>query len=430
MGIILGILLAVVIIWRLYAICKMIATFDFWPGLAMASLFIYVFIQSVGHTEVPFFLKTGILAGILSLVYYLYLRDRPAHSVCHVQGGMTVLAGIAMFLFMGVLAVIYGEHRGFNAAATSLAIFYFLGLGAMLCSNKFRMPFFVLANILLLGLVMYRLDQVGNSGTVTVPNDGGTAYAPGTDVVTATPDFTSAGAGNVVPNMAPTLTPSVAPAVMTTDPGFAGVHSDSFSQDGYNLQPGFDNQAALQPAYPVDSGMQGGFQQSAPVDFADPGSFSGHQGLVAGISPDPGFFVPDQFSGSAIGGVPYMAVNPLTGGAAGSDGMQICDANFMPQMTIQHGQILGPDQNPIGYVNRDPMNDTTMFTDAQHQTIFSVDTHNNWFDGNSDYLGHVSHAGNTDTFRDAGQHIVYTRDTLTGTVFDTGGHIIAQTKKA
>lgn len=165
----------------------MVWTFDFFVGSVASIGFLAAISYYLGSSKlVPIFIGWGLLVGML-----LALGKIPKYRV-NIGGGAAFASCIPMFVVVLLLEGFaahdsgrYFYHSGEDLITTAI-ICTVIGLIFMLFFKPARAPWFVLLNILLLGFLVYRIDQ-GMGG-----NDNGDGYVTDPTMVTPTPDYGAA----------------------------------------------------------------------------------------------------------------------------------------------------------------------------------------------------------------------------------------------
>ena len=335
--------------------------------------------RSSNTTTIVFLLVLCIVFGFFK--NKLIPRKWRAPFQLPISSGWIVACSIVMAVFIALYSTLE-YHISFNRMTdVVLPVCWLFGVFLMIVSNSARVPWVVLTNICLLGLLVYNVSNDGDRGggydgvdayyDPNLPDDSIWAnFSIDTPVVDATPD------------------------IGITDFAIPGADNTGM------MFPGSDLAMATAPAFtPLDT--WGSF------DLADT-SFATE--------------VP-QFAND-----PYMALGT---GAAFNDNFQICDANGMPELTIADGNIFNSENVIVGHINYDPTLHMTTYTDTANMPYMYIDQANNIYTGDGCLMGRLSDSGNTRTIFDAKGGIPYQIDKLTNTIFDAKtGSIIGKIKNS
>ena len=380
-----GLIIAILIIWRLYRIFKIIFTLDFLVGLMIdlpLLLMISYYCNGGGGRSSS---GTAIFFLILCIVFGFFKnklipRKWRAPFMLPVSTGWVVANSIVMAVFI-VLYSTLEYHVSFNRMTdVVLPVCWLFGLFLMIVSNSARVPWLALTNICLLGLLVYNVSNDGGRGDAnydgadtyydtSLPDDSIWAnFSSDTPVIDATPD------------------------IGITDFMIPGTETAGF------MAPGAD------------------FAMSAVPDFTPLDTWGSFNLTDTSFATD----VP-QFASN-----PYMA---LSTGASLNDNFQICDASGMPELTISDGTIFNSENVAVGHINYDSSLHMTTYTDAANIPYMHVDQANNIYTGDGCLMGHLSDSANVRTVFDAKGAIPYRIDKLTNTIFDAKtGNIIGKIK--
>ena len=281
-----------------------------------------------------------------------------------ISGGWVVACSIVMAVFIAIYSTVE-YHVSFNAMVEHvLPVCWLFGLLLMILSNSARVPWLVLTNICLLGLLVYNVSNDGRCG------DGRFDGADGNYDANLPDDSIWANFSSDTP------VTDAAPDTGITD----------FSLTDYDAL-GIDSSMTATPLF-------------TPLDTW--GTFS-----LADTSF--GTDVP-QFTEN-----PYMA---LSTGVDVNDSFQICDASGRPELSITNGNIFNSENIITGHINYNPTLHMTTYTDAANMPFMHVDQANNIYTADNCYMGHYTDSGNIRTVFDSKGSVAYRVDKLTNTIYE------------
>jgi len=354
MSAVLVIIVAIIVIWRLYVIGKIVFSIDFLFGFLLVLDFLYAYSATMsggGISILPLLGPIIVGAGIIALYRYVSKSRRRRTQLS--SGGWTIFSGIIMIIILGIFAYVVGYRYG-----TVEKLIAFIVIGAVLLASfkPFRLPWFVCVNILLLGLLAFRLDQGmnGNDGLTTVDTSSGDMSSG---------DMSSLSSSNVSFNDGNT---------------FTGMDSSAAFSGGDVMTAG------------VGTAMLGGFQNFSNNTFAmDPTPF------VNSLQPGQSITLNDNF------GAPTMSFRD--GMVYGQDSLPIGSYNASGGNTVfydaNHQVAFSVDSSGNYYDNLHQYMgksvDTAMgqtFVDAQGQTAYRYDNSGTIFDDKGQVVGSVKKA--------------------------------------
>lgn len=382
----LGLLLAILIIWRLIKIFKIITTVDFISVLPMFMVFIYfayimTFPRGVSLDAEVYFFKIIIFMGV-SFIWYRYFRfevisDRKVNvSKSHY---------IISVILLSLGSVLIELFKSRSSDVPSGFIFFMVGILLLIKFKNFRLPWVVIGNIILLGLVVFRVES-GDRG------DGDITVAENPEIVSPTPEYTYSYDNN---NIMPTDNMVYAPTEIGT-PG------------DVNTQIDINNNLESMETFNADNTIYA---------FGD-----------NSISPDTIL----SFGGVQVAtllDIPQINDNPnmlFALESVNSQDFQICSPNGMPEITCSDGVLYNPEHVEIARWVDGYTEGTKILEDCNHNAILKVDSNDQIFSGDC-FVGRIQKSPTVTTIRDISGSIV-TNIYSGGTAQDVNGNLLAMIK--
>ena len=149
----LAVILVFFLIWRLYKILKLLGTPDFW--LSLIPLLSFMLAAATG--SIILYIITFIILICLKYVEFIQYNTQTLHK--NISNGWAFASWIAMTLFLGILFLweFLSKHGNTNIQSINIIVACLLGGIFMIYSKLFRVPWFILLHIMLLGLSVYNL---------------------------------------------------------------------------------------------------------------------------------------------------------------------------------------------------------------------------------------------------------------------------------
>lgn len=354
MTIILVILIAIVVIVRISHIIESMLTYDFLVGL------------------IPIAHVVGIVSGNWSiipvwvaLIWILNTNGYLPSKRLRVSNGWIIASYILCVIPSFILLILFGQKED-----EFIITFYagFISIALMLW-KPIRAPFFVVLNILLLGLIVYKLDNaMGDTSDMCVDSSqGGEEIADCID----TSD------------------------VFVNSPEDSSVVLDTSAKDYMNNSSDTIISNTVSDSYDT-------LQQSVDIHGLLPNA----QNFIIDPSPFIGYIV------------------------SPTDTIVVSDASGMPSMTLRDGVIFDGSSLQIGSYEYNKGMERTIFFDSNHNLVYSVNSSGIYFDSTGQQIGCARNAGAVITIFDVNEQPIYQIDNTTNSIFDKFGRPIGIVEKS
>lgn len=380
-----GLLLAILIIWRLIKIFKIITTVDFISVLPMFIAFISFAYNMAddrpSSSRIGIYLFAYCFINILTIVWHRYFQNNVVSSrKINVSKSHYVVSVLLLLLFSAIIGLRHTQ---------SGVIVFIIGILLLIKFKNFRLPWVVIGNIILLGLVVFRVES-GDRG------DGDIMVAESPEIVTPTPDYTYSYDNS---------------DIMTTD---------SIANDTIYV--------------PGEIGTSG--DVSTPIDInnnLEPmETFNADNSIYAfgdsSVSPDTIL----NFGGVQVAtllDIPQINDNPnmlFALESVNSQDFQICSPNGMPEITCSDGVLYNNENVEIARWVDGYTEGTKILEDSNHNPILKVDANDQIFSGDS-FVGRIQKSPAVTTIRDISGSIV-TNIYSGGVAQDVKGNLLAMIK--